>query len=524
MITNSGDIHGSGSDREILSTQRSSYSTSSPMEAAAGVSAGSDGGRRPLRVFFLPFFARGHLIPMTDLACRMAAARPAEVEATMVVTPANATLIATTVTRAVDAGHAVRLLRYPFPDVGLESGVECLGTVAQHDAWRVFRAVDLSQPIHEKLLLEHRPDAVVADVPFWWVTDIAAKIGVPRLTFHPVGIFAQLAMNNLYAIRSDIIRDGVAAPSVIVPGMPGKEIAIPPSELPEFLLQDAVLSMEWDNIKAAQLAGFGVIVNTFADLEKPYCDEYRRVDARRAYFVGPVSLPLDSAVHRGGDGNVDCLEWLSTKPSRSVVYACFGSWACFSTRQIRELALGLEASNKPFLWVVRSEDSDGLWAPEGWEQRVADRGMVVRGWAPQLAVLAHPSVGAFLTHCGWNSVLEAASAGLPVLTWPLVFEQFINERLVTEVATFGARLWDGGKRNVRVEDADTVPAEAIGRAVAGFMEGGERWEKMRARAWELAERARAAVSENGSSWRDLHRVIDDLTEANASRVHSNGDS
>uniref|UniRef100_N1R556 Cytokinin-O-glucosyltransferase 3 n=1 Tax=Aegilops tauschii TaxID=37682 RepID=N1R556_AEGTA len=475
MITNSGDIHGSGSDREILSTQRSSYSTSSPMEAAAGVSAGSDGGRRPLRVFFLPFFARGHLIPMTDLACRMAAARPAEVEATMVVTPANATLIATTVTRAVDAGHAVRLLRYPFPDVGLESGVECLGTVAQHDAWRVFRAVDLSQPIHEKLLLEHRPDAVVADVPFWWVTDIAAKIGVPRLTFHPVGIFAQLAMNNLYAIRSDIIRDGVAAPSVIVPGMPGKEIAIPPSELPEFLLQDAVLSMEWDNIKAAQLAGFGVIVNTFADLEKPYCDEYRRVDARRAYFI-------------------------------------------------RELALGLEASNKPFLWVVRSEDSDGLWAPEGWEQRVADRGMVVRGWAPQLAVLAHPSVGAFLTHCGWNSVLEAASAGLPVLTWPLVFEQFINERLVTEVATFGARLWDGGKRNVRVEDADTVPAEAIGRAGAGVMEGGERWEKMRARAWELAERARAAVSENGSSWRDLHRVIDDLTEANASRVHSNGDS
>ncbi|KAI4984827.1 hypothetical protein ZWY2020_017457 [Hordeum vulgare] len=321
------------------------------------MNASSDGGRRPLRVFFLPFFARGHLLPLTDLACRMAAARPAKVEATMVVTPANGTLIATTVTRAMDEGHSVRLLRYPFPDVGLESGVECLGAAAQHDAWRVYRAVDLSQPIHKKLLLEHRPDAVVADVPFWWVTDIAAEIGVPRLTFHPVGIFAQLALNNLYAIRSDIIRDGVAAPSVVVPGMPGKEIAIPPSELP-----------------------------------------------------------------------------------------------------------GSSSRTPFFLWVGQHQG----------------------GPARRL--------------------------------------QFINERLVTEVAAFGSRLWDGGKRNVRVDDADTVPAEAIGQAVAGFMDGGERWDKMRSRAKELAGKARAAVSENGSSWRDLHRLIDDLTEARASRVPSYEDS
>ena len=90
-----------------------------------------------------------------------------------------------------------------------------------------------------------------------------------------------------------------------------------------------------------------------------------------------------------------------------------------------------------------------------------------------MAVLAHPSVGAFVTHCGWNSILEAASAGMPVLTWPLVFEQFINERLVTRVAAFGARVRDGGTRGERVGKAETiVPAEAIARAVAGFMEDG----------------------------------------------------
>lgn len=135
-------------------------------------------------------------------------------------------------------------------------------------------------------------------------------------------------------------------------------------------------------------------------------------------------------------------------------------------------------------------------------------------------MLAHPSVGAFVTHCGWNSVLEAAAAGVPALTWPLVFEQFINERLVTEVVAFGARVWEdgGGKRGVRAREAETVPAGVIARAVAGFMAGGGgRRERAAAMATALAERARVAVGENGSSWRDIRRLIQDLTDATASQ-------
>ena len=114
----------------------------------AAAASGAGAGRR-LRVFFLPSFARGHLIPQTDLACLMAAARPGEVEATMVVTPANAALIAPTVARAAAAGHAVRVLRHPFPEVGLGDGVECLATAPARDAWRVYRAMELVQTSHE---------------------------------------------------------------------------------------------------------------------------------------------------------------------------------------------------------------------------------------------------------------------------------------------------------------------------------------------------------------------------------------
>ncbi|PNT63431.1 hypothetical protein BRADI_4g15480v3 [Brachypodium distachyon] len=463
------------------------------------MAAASEGGRRRrqqqrLRVFFLPFFARGHLIPMTDLACHMAAARPANVEATMVVTPANAAPIAATVARAAASGHAVRVLRYPFPDVGLGPGVETA---------------------HESLLLEHRPDAVVADVAFWWATGIAADLGVPRLTFHPVGIFPQLVLNSLVAACSSIVYPGGPPLQVPLPGGKDHEqIAIPVAELPDFLVRDDDhLAANWGRIKASQLAGFGVVVNTFADLERPY---HADLDARRAYLVGPVSIPTpDSPVHRGSDADVDCLAWLSAKPAESVVYVCFGSWPSFSTRQLRELALGLETSNHPFLWVLGQCQDSSFFPDQDWEERVSGRGMVLRGWAPQLEVLAHPSVGAFLTHCGWNSVLEAASAGVPVLTWPLVFEQFINERLVADVASFGSRVWGGGKRGVREEDAETVPAEAIARAVAGFMEDGG-GERRREKARELALRASAAVGENGSSWRDIRRLIDDLMEARAS--------
>ncbi|CAN6297814.1 unnamed protein product [Urochloa humidicola] len=470
-------------------------------------------GGRWLRVFFFPSFVRSHLIPQTDLACLMAATRPGEVEATMVVSPANAVVIASTVARAAEAGHAVRVLRCPFPDVGLGKGVECISTAPATDVWRVYRAMELVQPYHESLLREHRPDAIVSDVPFWWTTDIAAELRVPRLTFHPVGVFPQLAMNKLFTMRSEI-NSADAAAAVSVPGMPGKEITIPVSELPSFLVQDDHLSSSWEQMKSRQLACFGVVVNTFLDLEQPYCEEFSRVDARRAYFVGPlVAQPSCSSLHRGGGGNAECLSWLSTKPNRSVLYVCFGSWAHFSVTQSRELALGLEMSGQPFLWVVHY-DSTTQWAPEGWEERVAGRGMVVRGWAPQVAVLAHPSVGAFLTHCGWNSVLEAASAGVPMLTWPLVFEQFFNERLITDVAAFGVRVWGGGTRGERAgEDESIVPANAIAQAVAGFMERGVPRERLEARAGELAERARAAVHENGSSWHDIRQLIDDLMQA-----------
>ncbi|KAL7070150.1 hypothetical protein ACQ4LE_010449, partial [Meloidogyne hapla] len=47
-------------------------------------------------------------------------------------------------------------------------------------------------------------------------------------------------------------------------------------------------------------------------------------------------------------------------------------------------------------------------------------------WMDQKSILLHPKLSAFITHCGQNSVTEAARAGAPVLGVPLFGDQLFN--------------------------------------------------------------------------------------------------
>ncbi|CAL4908936.1 unnamed protein product [Urochloa decumbens] len=471
---------------------------------------------KKLRILLFPFFASSHIGPFTDLAFHLAAARPDAIEAIVAVTTANASVVRSALARrgGSGAGAKVQVATYPFPAVdGLPPGVENLSTVAPADAWRIDAAAwieDLMRPAQEGLARERSPDAIVTDSHFFWNADVAAELGVPCVTFHAIGTFPTLAMLNLIFGG---VHDAATGSSVVtVPGFPSPDIRVPVTELPEFLrTRQTVPRAAGDRSASALGRCLGLAVNTFSDLERGYCELYVRSGyAKRTYFVGPLSLPSPPA-GASFAGDSPCIRWLDTKPAHSVVYLCFGSLTHVSEAQLRELALGLEASGKSFLWVVRANE----WMPpEGWKERVGDRGMVVTKWAPQTAILAHPTVGAFVTHCGWNSVLETVAAGVPVLTWPMVVEQFITERFVTEVLAIGERLWPegGGVRSTKAEEHELIPAEAVARAVARFMEPGGARDAARSRVKELSLKAHAAMEEGGSSHHDLRRLIDDLVE------------
>ncbi|GJS08205.1 beta-D-glucosyl crocetin beta-1,6-glucosyltransferase [Tanacetum coccineum] len=96
-------------------------------------------------------------------------------------------------------------------------------------------------------------------------------------------------------------------------------------------------------------------------------------------------------------------EWLDTKAIGSTVFVSFGNEYFLSSSDLEEIALGLEVKNK---------------------------GLVVKGWAPQSKILRHGNIGRFGDHCGWSSVLEAMKFGVPIIAMPMHLDQPINARLV----------------------------------------------------------------------------------------------
>ncbi|KAK3124723.1 hypothetical protein QOZ80_7BG0591280 [Eleusine coracana subsp. coracana] len=125
------------------------------------------------------------------------------------------------------------------------------------------------------------------------------------------------------------------------------------------------------------------------------------------------------------------MRWLDAQPRRSVLYVALGSEAPVTAAHVLELARGLELSGARFLWALRRPT--GLLRDDGFEARVAGRGVVSVGWVPQVRVLAHAAVGAFLTHCGWGSVGEGLFRyGHPLVMLPFIVDQGLIARAMAE--------------------------------------------------------------------------------------------
>ncbi|KAM0824027.1 hypothetical protein ACQ4PT_070479 [Festuca glaucescens] len=181
-----------------------------------------------------------------------------------------------------------------------------------------------------------------------------------------------------------------------------------------------------------------------------------------------------------------------------VVYVSFGTQAYVSNEQLDELARGLVQSGHHFLWAVRS----AAWSPP---VDVGQRGRIVRGWVPQRSVLAHRAVGGFVSHCGWNSVMESLAAGKPLLAWPFMAEQHLNAYHVANIIGAGVRIVD-----VKVSGGAVVERAEVEEKVRRLMNAGEEGWKMRERATWAQQAAKAAVSDGGTSRVALMKLVEEL--------------
>lgn len=264
----------------------------------------------------------------------------------------------------------------------------------------------------------------------------------------------------------------------------------------------------WEFVRecfVASVGSWGFVFDSFDGLEGTYLDHVMtELGHARVWAVGPLcQVSGYTAGERGGPAAVlagDLLTWLDGFEEGSVVYVSFGSQVVLSTAQGAALAAGLERSRVPFVWCVKTGLVDEV-VPEGFEERVQGRGVVIRGWAPQVVLLSHKSIGFFLTHCGWNSILEGITAGVTLLTWPMMADQYINARLVVEEAGVGVRVCEGW---------DSVPnSDELAQIIKKTVKGNQ-MERLKAR--ELRKEALDAVKEGGSSSKNLKGLVEALNK------------
>ncbi|KNA14807.1 hypothetical protein SOVF_104190 [Spinacia oleracea] len=256
--------------------------------------------------------------------------------------------------------------------------------------------------------------------------------------------------------------------------------------------------------KQMKLLGFesGWIYNTSRVIEDRYVQllekKYSTETQKKHFVLGPFN-PVDIRCSNGKNRH-ECLEWLDEQEKGSVIYVSFGSTTSLTDEQIKELANGLEICGEKFIWVLRRADSNDVFAeadkvnnpqlPEGYEERVKDRGIVLRDWAPQLEILAHPSTGGFMSHCGWNSCMESISMGVPVAAWPMHSDQPRNAFLLSNVLKVGVMVRDWKHRG------EIVKSSTIEDAVKTLM-ASEEGKEIKKRAAELGEAVRGSVAEGG---------------------------
>nr|CAB3487690.1 unnamed protein product [Digitaria exilis] len=448
-----------------------------------------------------------HIIPMTDIGCLLASHGAA---VTIITTPANAPLVQSRVDGATPRGAGVTVTAIPFPaaEAGLPDGSERLDLLRSPAGVPPFFAANkrFGEAVARHCSsLPRRPSCIVAGMCHPWSLGLARDLGVPCYIFHGFGAFALLCIEHLFEHRP---HEAVACPDELfdIPVLPPFECRVSRRQLPpHFAPSTAMGGGPPQEMRGFDAAVDGVVVNTFEELEHGSAALLAAARGQKVLAVGPVSLShspgLDPRAMPSDDAR-RCVAWLDTKAPRSVVYVSFGSAGCMPPAQLLQLGMALISCPWPVLWVVKGADSlpDGVkkWVCDNTDaDGVADsKCLVVRGWAPQVAILAHPAVGGFLTHCGWGSTLEAIAAGVPVATWPLFAEQFINERLIVDVLGVGVSVGvkrpteniltasktdEGSKAEVEAE----VGMEQVTKALERLMDQGVEGEERRKKAQEL---------------------------------------
>ncbi|XP_009597174.1 7-deoxyloganetic acid glucosyl transferase-like [Nicotiana tomentosiformis] len=478
------------------------------------------GARQPPHVVIFPFPALGHVHPMLNLAELLS------LSSNIHVTFINALSIHNRLLRCTDLQS--RFGRFPgfrFKTINLGLGdglphtsddimavLKSLRTTAKPLLKELFLLDNCELGTTDKIIGQVPPvTCLISDGILIIALEVAEERGIPTFHFRTSSassFWAYYCIPQLiHAGELPFSGNDLDTPIANVKGM---ESFLRRRDLPSFCRVDNLGEGTFQCVRSVTLSTLrtkGLIFNTFEGLEGPILDQIR-VDIPNIYTIGPLHAHLKNKLASESKGKSissnglweedrSCLKWLDEQPSRSVLYVSFGSVITLTKHELTEFWHGLVNSGQQFLWVIRHDvikDKDDVLEVELKEGR-KENGYIV-SWAPQEEVLAHPSIGGFLTHSGWNSTLESLYEAVPMICWPQLADQQVNSRFVGEVWKLGLDL------------KDTCDRVIIEKMVSELMEA--RRNEFLQRANEMTKLARASVSEGGSSTRNLDRLIQDI--------------
>ncbi|XP_039818077.1 UDP-glycosyltransferase 92A1-like [Panicum virgatum] len=470
---------------------------------------------RRAHVVLFPFMAQGHLAPFRCLAELARRARPGA-RVTVVATPGTAgPLRASLAADSLGGDVGVHALPFDPAGYGLPAGACTTAGIVSHQLITLFAASESLRPAFQHLVAGLRaadPGAevhVMADMFLGWTLDVAREASASHSAVLTTGGYGAAVYFSLWSSVPLPEDDAFLLP-------PFPDVTVCRSQLTDHLAAGDGTDA-WSTFVSKQVAAFAhtdaLLVNTAENLEPRGLAMLRQLFNVPIYPVGPLlrATPPAPAQSPGAKDGRAILAWLDKLPPGSVLYVLFGSQYTIGAPQMMELAAGLELSAHRFVWVIRPPaGSDDVsvefrpeWLPEGFRERAeaGGRGLVARCWAPQVEILAHAATGAFLTHCGWNSLQESLGSGVPLLGWPLSAEQFYNAKVLAE------------EMEVCVEVARAaLSTEKLAAAVEAVLGDTAERAGMRRRAAELREviaAARESMGE-GSSLKVMDKFFADV--------------
>lgn len=459
-------------------------------------------------ILVLPFYGQGHLFPSMELCIHFSSRNYSP---TLIIP----SYLSSSIPDSLRHHPFIQILQIAVDKSESPPPAEqAAGGRFQHQHQQLGQGIERLLSARSGDTNQTRPVCVVFDVMMSWSKEIFAKFGFPAISFFTSGACSAAMVYAGWKARVDEMKPGDIR---VLPGLPqdmalaysdldrrpprhgggggngsplgppnGDRLNGPPSRGMGFGPPGPGQKPRWlDEVEGS----VALLINTCDDLEKSFINYVATQIGKPVWGVGPLlpekywksagSLLRDGEIRSSGRQSSytedEVTQWLDSKSCGSVIYISFGSEVGPTVEEYEQLANALGELNQPFIWVLQPNSgkpgppstlfgvqtgpdvvAEGGYYPHSLDKKVGNRGLIIRGWAPQLLILSHPSTGGFLSHCGWNSTVEAIGRGVPILAWPIRGDQYYNAKLVVSHLKVGCMVSSGGDSAKGMKKEDII--------------------------------------------------------------------